>query len=159
MAADYYPLIAGRRLTYRARAAEGGGRITVRTFSVGERDGERSAVGERTVEWSGEPPRTRPFSARHDRKGVTVDGELEFPLPLELGKTWSRYPREYRVESFDAVAETPAGRFTGCLKIVYLIGGGDAGSGERLYAPQVGLVRDACDEESESYEHVLEALR
>ena len=39
-----------------------------------------------------------------------------------------------------AAAETPAGHFTGCLRVGYLIAAGDGGSGERLYAPGVGLV-------------------
>ena len=155
VASDYYPLVAGRRLTYRARAAEGGGKIVVRTLKV---QGEE-ALCERSVRWNSEPERKRRFSVRRDPDGVRVGKELEFPLPLAIGTSWGQYPREYTVESFDAVADTPAGRFTGCLKIVYLIGGGDAGSGERVYAPKIGLVREVCDEESESYEHVLEALR
>jgi len=45
--------------------------------------------------------------------------------------------------------ETPAGKFTGCLRVAYLIAEGDGGSGERFYAPGVGLVKAVDNDEGE----------
>jgi hypothetical protein len=42
--------------------------------------------------------------------------------------------------------------------VVYAIAGGDGGSGERLYAPGVGLVRETCHDEADPWEARLTAL-
>jgi len=57
--------------------------------------------------------------------------------------------------ALDAVTTVPAGTFRDCLKVSYLIAGGDAGYGERYYAPSIGFVREVCADESDPYEHVL----
>ena len=59
------------------------------------------------------------------------------------------------MEDANASAETPAGRFSGCLRVGYLIAAGDAGCGERFYAPGLGLVRETCADEADPFELVL----
>ena len=53
------------------------------------------------------------------------------------------------------MVETPAGKFTGCLRVAYLIAEGDGGSGERHYAPGVGLVKVVENDEAEPFTHEL----
>ena len=69
-----------------------------------------------------------------------------------IGRKWRHYPNEYRISAFDAVTTVPAGTFKKCMKVSYLIAGGDGGVGERYYAPGVGLVRENCMDEGDPFE-------
>jgi hypothetical protein len=153
-APDFLPLEPGTRLEYavsRARetrnlvvehlAAAGGGVIVRRTWTAPDGTAESD-------------------TSRAERRpdGVYFDGVLTLPLPTAVGAAWSSPPRVYRVESLDASAGTPAGDFRGCLRVVYLIAGGDAGAGERLYAPGLGLVRETCRDEADPFEVLLTAF-
>ena len=52
------------------------------------------------------------------------------------------------VASLDFKTKVPAGEFTRCLRITYPIAGGDAGWGERVYAPGIGLIREVYSDEA-----------
>jgi hypothetical protein len=95
------------------------------------------------------------LTAVKDERGVFLGQALELPLPPRKGREWSRAPQTYRVDCLDAVKTVPAGTFRGCLRVVYLIAGGDGGSGEKFYAPGVGLISDLCAAEDETSETVL----
>jgi len=151
---DYLPLRPGLRLEYDVRragevrklvvehsAAPGGGVLVRRTWTGGDGGVETdSSRGERRPD------------------GVYLDGERVLPLPARAGAAWSRPPRSYRIESLDAAADTPAGRFPACLRVAYLIAAGDGGAGERLYAPELGLVRELCGDEADPFEVRLTAF-
>lgn len=138
---DYHPIEPGRVLEYELRRAGGrwglrleyleGGRLR-RTWKGP--DGEQSSV--ETVE-------RRPDGVYH--AGALV-------LPVKAGTRWGVPPREYLLEGFAGRAAVPAGEFERCALVSYLIAGGDGGSGERYYAPGVGLVLESCRDESDPYE-------
>ncbi len=150
-APDYLPLEPGLRLEYAVNrageeralvvehlAAPGGGVLVRRTWSSPDGSGEsETSLAERRPD------------------GVYADGALVLPEPPRPGAEWSSPPRSYRVESLGAAARTAAGTFKDCLRVVYLIAGGDGGCGERLYAPGVGLVREKCADEADPFAAAL----
>jgi hypothetical protein len=138
---EYYPLEPGRVLSYELRRGGGRERLTLEFLEGGRlrrtwtgADGARSSVE----------------TAERRADGVYLGGELV--LPAKAGARWGAPPREYTLEGFSGRATVPAGSFTGCARVSYLIAGGDAGSGERFYAPGVGLVLETCRDESDPYE-------
>lgn len=157
-AADYFPLQPGLVLEYRTKDSSSQGRVIIEVVSVSKKPKTTQALLRRITEWGG-PAKTLEYPVLRDTSGVYTDGEKEFPFPLTLGRKWSRRPNEYTVDALDAVVKVPAGTFRGCLRVSYLIGGGDAGSGERYYAPGIGFVYEACADEIDPYEFALTASR
>jgi hypothetical protein len=151
---DYFPLEEGLTLEYRTKNAGGEGRMSIEVLCVRREGSNIKARCRRTTKW-GDEKRTTEYDVLKDPTGVYAGPEPEFPLPASLGRKWSRYPNDYELAALDAVTTVPAGTFRDCLKVSYLIGGGDAGSGERYYAPSVGFVREVCTDESDPYEYVL----
>ncbi len=150
-APDYFPLVKGSTLEYRSRNAESTGLIKVEVLEVAERQNVTRALCRRSTVW-GSRLNVSEYTVVRDRTGVYAEKERELPLPIALGRKWRHYPNEYRVAALDAITSVPAGTFRGCLKVSYLIGGGDAGVGERYYAPGVGLVRENCMDEADPFE-------
>lgn len=150
-APDFLPLRRGLRLIYEVDRAQ-----EVRTLTVEHLPAAGAAVVVRRT-WTDARGAAETEDSRAERRadGVYFDGLLALPLPAVPGARWAAPPREYRVEALDARALTPAGEFEGCLRVGYLIAGGDGGSGERLYAPGVGLVRETCRDEADPFEAVL----
>jgi hypothetical protein len=151
---DYLPLLPGLRLEYEVRrAGETRGLVVEHSAAAGS-----GVIVRRT--WTSEDGNAETETGRAERRadGVYFDGELALPMPARPGASWSRPPRAYRMAALDAAAETPAGNFSGCLRVVYLIAAGDGGSGERLYAPGVGLVRELCSDEADPFEVRLTAF-
>ncbi len=149
---DYYPLVEGLKLEYRAGSPAGTVRYRIEVVCAAESGGGLRAHCRRTPLDGGAPAQ---FTVTKDGRGVFLGRELLLPLPLEAGRTWERGPESFRVDSLDAVQTVPAGTFRGCLRVVYLIAGGDGGAGERLYAPGVGLIKDLRAAEDGSSETLL----
>ncbi|MFI5344978.1 MAG: hypothetical protein ACHQ51_01265 [Elusimicrobiota bacterium] len=151
-APDYLPLTPGLRLEYAVNRFQ-----RERALVVEHLPSAAGVTVRRT--WTAPDGSSESETSRAERRGdgIYVDGALILPLPAVPGARWSAPPREYRVETLDAAASTPAGRFNGCLRVGYLIAGGDGGSGERLYAPGVGLVRETCHDEADPFEVALTA--
>jgi hypothetical protein len=156
--ADFLPLKQGLVLEYALKDAEGEGRLRFEVLAVEQKGQGIKAKCQRTI--------TRPESEGSQIKyTVTKDpakGWLsssawgkEFPLPPVVGKKWRSGSDACRVDALDAVAETPAGKFEGCLRVLRLVAGGDEGSEERLYAPGVGLLRAVSNDESDAYKLAL----
>lgn len=148
---DFFPLLPGLTREYRTRSAAGIGVLRFEVLSVSWKEGKTLARCRRTNIRGGRLE-TKEFTARRDTSGVYSSGLKEFPLPLWKGRRWSAYPVEFEVSGLDAAVAVPAGKFGGCLKIFYRIGGGDGGSGERFYASGVGLVREECSDEADPFE-------
>jgi hypothetical protein len=148
---EYLPLTPGLRLEYRVKRAGETSALTVEHLPA-----SGAGVIVRRV-WTAPDGSAEAETSRAERRadGVYFDGALVLPLPARTGAGWITPPREYRVEALDASAETPAGRFSSCLRVGYLIAAGDGGSGERVYAPGVGLVRETCADEADPFEVVL----
>lgn len=148
---DYHPVEAGLRLEYELRRAGGTWTLAL-DYLEARREGERVVARLRRV-WRG-PDGEQSSVETVERKpdGVYHAGQLVLPMPPARGRSWDYPPRQYRMEGLDGTAAVPAGEFKGCARVSYLIAGGDAGSGERLYAPGVGLVYEACREEADPYE-------
>jgi hypothetical protein len=153
-APDFLPLAPGLRLEYSVKRAR-----RERALVVEHLPARGGGVIVRRA-WTAPDGTAETETSRAERRGdgVYFDGALALPLPPRAGAVWTAPPRAYRVEALDAEARTPAGRFEGCLRVGYLIAGGDGGSGERLYAPGVGLVRETCHDEADPYEVALTAF-
>ena len=151
---DFLPLSPGLRLEYEVRRA-GETRALVVEHSAAAGPG---VIVRRT--WTAADGHAQTETSRAERRadGVYFDGELALPSPARPGASWSRPPRAYRVDVLDAEAVTPAGKFSGCLRVAYLIAAGDGGAGERLYAPGIGLVRELCGDEADPFEVRLTAF-
>lgn len=153
MSPDWFPLEPGLELLYERRGdGEERAELLIELLSVSRRGDELSAKGRRTLSGPGRPPRRGEFVVERRADGMYLDGGLLFPLPPVPGREWDARPDRLFVESLDAEIAVPAGRFAGCLKVGLLIAGGDAGSGERFYAPGVGLVRSYYGDEASPYE-------
>ncbi len=151
---DFYPLIPGLIREYRSRGAAGTGLVRFEVLSVSWKEGKTLARCRRTRSQGG-GLETKDFTARREPSGVYSSGQKEFPLPVWLGRRWRSEPVEFEVSELEAVVTVPAGKFEGCLKVFYRIGGGDGGSGERIYAPGIGLVREDCSDEADPFELAL----
>lgn len=149
---DFYPLDAGRFWVYETRSTRGSRRVREAILSAVSEGGTLRARGRSVIEGRTEG---REFAVVKDAAGTRVDGLLELPEPPVLGASWEAAGDSCRIAALDAAVEVPGGRFTGCLRVAYLIAGGDAGSGEKHYAPGVGLVREVRSDEADPFERVL----
>ena len=150
--ADYFPVQAGRFWVYETESVRGRRRVREEILSVVVEGATLRARGRSVIEGRAEG---REFAVVQDASGVRVDGVVELPEPPVLGASWEAAGDSCRVAALDGVAETPGGRFVDCLRVAYLIAGGDEGSGEKYYAPGVGLVRELRSDEADPFERVL----
>lgn len=152
---DYYPLEEGRVLAYASEDADGVLTIKDETIAVTEQGGKTVATVRKTVAAPGQPPEVKERKVTRDETGVYCYGEKELPLPAARGAAWDIPPRRYEIASLTQTVTVPAGTFRDCLRVTYLIAGGDGGSGELDYAPGVGLIRHWCNDEGEPFEILL----
>ncbi|MDE2509942.1 MAG: hypothetical protein KGL74_02355 [Elusimicrobia bacterium] len=148
---DYLPLAPGLRFRYALNRAQKESALLVEHLPAAG-DG---VIVRRTWTESGGASETETSRAERRPDGIYDDGVLALPLPARAGAAWSSPPRQYRIEAGVSAARTPAGEFKDCLRVSYLIAGGDGGSGERLYAPGVGLVLETCHDEADPFEAAL----
>ncbi len=152
---DYFPLAAGASAEFALKDSSGTVRHTIEILEVAAADGTTTAKCRRTVSRPGSPPASTEFTAIKDAAGVRSGEMIEFNHPLVKGTEWIGAPRRFWIEDLNASTETPAGAFHGCLRVAYLIAEGDGGSGERFYAPGVGLVKIIENDESEPFTYQL----
>lgn len=155
MPPDYFPLNKGSLRVFAVSDASRSGTMRVDVLSVARKGGVVTAKCRRTVSWRGGETKKSLFMVTRDAKGVRSGREVEFASPVKVGTRWASAQYEYWIESLDAAVRTPAGSFKDCLRVAYLIAGGDSGSGERFYAPGVGLVKVVESDESDPFEHEL----
>jgi len=152
---DFFPLTKGAVREYSSETSQAKGTFKIEVLSVATSGGKTVAKCRRTVNWSGEPPAVSEFEAVKDSADTRSGGVIEFKLPLKIGTEWIISPRRYWIEALDAAVTTPAGSFKNCLRVAYLIAEGDGGSGERWYAPGVGLVKVVENDEGDPFTHEL----
>ena len=151
---DYFPLVKG---AVRGYVIDGGrpGSFTIEILDVAATVATTTAKCRRTIKRPGEPARIDEFTVTKDSEGVRSGPDVEFNFPIKIGAEWISPPRRFWIESLDAAVETPAGKFTGCLQVAYLIAEGDGGSGERFYAPGVGLIKVVENDEADPFTWLL----
>ena len=152
---DFFPLVKGAERRYATSSARGWGFLTLEVLSVETAGDQTAAQCRKTVQPGDAPPTVEEFEALKNAAEVRSGDGIEFKFPLAKGTEWIVSPRRYWIEALDDAVETPAGRFTGCLRVAYLIAEGDGGSGERWYAPGVGLVKIVENDEGDPYTHEL----
>ena len=161
-APDYFPLIAGRILEYRDEL-EAGSSWKLEILKTSATDKRTSA----RCRWTAEGPRgKRSWKTTLSRDGswmrrgelfLPIPAETLFPIPAAVGKKW-RYGRwEYEVASLDAQVDLgpEAGvptNISGCLLVAWHF---DEGSGENYYAPGIGLVKAASNDEQYPFSLLL----
>lgn len=150
---EYFPLTEGLVLEYRCQGPAGSGGYRFEVVSSVSQGGITRAHCRRSPLAGG--GKAWDSQVLSDGRGVFFGPALELPLPPEPGRRWTRAPNEYRIDAADAVKTVPAGTFRGCLRVVYKIAGGDSGWGEKLYAPEVGLIYEMCSDEAEPFELLL----
>lgn len=152
---EFFPLKQGALRKYATENAQGKGTLKIEVLSVVTNGGKTVAKCRRTVNWNGEPAKVSEFEVVNDGKEVRDDTGTEFKFPIKKGTEWIRSPRRYWIEALDDTVETPAGKFKDCMRVAYLIAEGDGGSGERHYAPGVGLVKVVENDEADPFKHEL----
>lgn len=155
---DYFPLVEGAVREYATENASGKGRLKIEVLFVRREGGVTTAKCRRTIAWKDEPPKVSDFEVVNDGKEIRADTGTEFRFPLKKGTEWTQSPRRYWIEALDAQVQTKAGTFKDCLRVAYLIAEGDGGSGERHYAPGVGLVKVVENDEADPFSHELIAM-
>lgn len=152
---DFFPLAKSAMREYSSENAQGKGTFKIEVLSVTTAGAVTTAKCRRTIYWNGEPPKVVEFTAVKDGKEVRSGAGTEFKLPVKAGTEWIVSPRRYWTPALDAEISTRAGTFKNCMRVAYLIAEGDGGSGERYYAPGVGLVKVVENDEAEPFTHEL----
>lgn len=152
---DYFPLVKGAVREYATENSKGAGSYRFEVLEVSTKGAVTTAKCRRTVKLPSEPETVAEVAVTKDDSGVHEGTDVEFKTPLKVGTEWASPPRRNWIEALDAAIETPAGKFKDCLKVAYLIAEGDGGSGERHYAPGVGLVKAVDNDEGEPFTYQL----
>ncbi len=152
---DFFPLVKGARREYVKENSQGTGSCKTKVLEVSTDGAAATAKCRRTVKWMNETETVCEFTVTKDAHGVREGNDIEFNQPVQVGTEWISPPRRFWIKSLDASVETPAGKFTNCLRVAYLIAEGDGGSGERCYAPGVGLVKIIENDEAEPFTQQL----
>ena len=151
-AADYLPLDKKAVYEYEYTSSEFTGVKVVRVEFLDYSDAEKS-VRINMVIFNKTKPKVSNFSIASTPAGISASDSplygprVEIPFPLTYNMTWNEGSDRSRVAALNAKVTVPAGTYNGCLKIVTRLGGGDAGSAERDYAPGVGLVYEQVNAE------------
>ena len=146
---DFFPLVKGAVREYETENSQGIGSDKIEVLEVSTKGDTTTAKCRRTLNLPGEPETVTEVTLTKDASGVHAGANIEFKNPVKVGTQWINPPRRTWIEALDAAVETPAGKFTNCMRVAYLIAEGDGGSGERHYAPGVGLVKIIDNDEGE----------
>lgn len=152
---DYYPLKKGLRLEYDYQSNEfsAPARVVVTVLRVTGKGASASAVARMTTVLKGQETSTEYKIAKTTKNintfdGIIVGGRLELQLPPKPGLKWRDQCELCEIKSVSEKVKTPAGSFSGCVRVdskIDLEGGGQA---RRYYAPGVGYVlEDYCTED------------
>ncbi len=149
---EFFPMLKNRIYEYEYTSSEflGSRKLTIEYLDYSEKEGFLTA---RLTAYNRTTPWVEDYSLRFKGDGLYATSSplggprLEMPLPLYQNRSWTEGAYYNRVTSLKHKTTVPAGTFEGCVKILSKIGGGDAGSAYRVYAPGVGLVEEALSAE------------
>lgn len=79
--------------------------------------------------------------------------EVILKEPIEAGNTWESGGKQYKIEDVDALVDTPAGKFEGCIRVSVTAEEYDSQSNV-FYKPGLGLIRQ--EYLSEEYKIIAE---
>ena len=163
---DYFPLLSGLKLTYNHTSTEFDVvelvEVVFQDVQAFRTDCLARAVISRTRMGQ---TKTETYSVKKSAKEVFSEngpigwGRLEYLLPALPGKEWIEEPDKHVIASIDERIETPSGVYMKCLRVNSFLGGGDAGSAIRYYAPGVGYVYEEYSGESEGARIVLTSFQ
>jgi hypothetical protein len=151
-ATEFFPMRKSRIYEYEYTSSEflGSRKLTIEYLDYSEKEGfltARLTAYNRTTPWVEDYSVQFKGDGLHATSSPLGGPRVEIPLPLYQNRSWSEGQFYNRVTSLKHRTTVPAGTFEGCLKILTKIGGGDAGSAYRVYAPGVGLVEEALSAE------------
>jgi hypothetical protein len=144
-AAEYLPLNKKAVYEYEYTSSEFTGVKAVRVEFMAYSETSKT-VQVNMIIFNKTKPKVSNFVITSDASGIRSSDSplagprLEIPFPLVYNQVWNEGYDRNRVAALNAKIAVPAGTYNGCLKIVSKLGGGDAGSADRYYAPGVGLV-------------------
>ena len=162
--ADYFPLKEKTRFEYKFTSTEfdGTARVFIDILSVKKKAAK--IVAEARMIFELRDSHTTQYLITRDAKwlttadGVIIGGRREFPLPPKEGAKWDEYPDSSEVISLSDKVSIKAGKFANCMKVVTMLGGGDAGKSVRYYAPGVGYILEEYNGEDKTCELELVAV-
>ncbi len=133
-AESWFPLVDGNIFQYRTLVDDGaGGVLPARAFRTSGKLGELRM-----------PSGTRRFEYREEGLAtLTKDGfwMLVFKLPVAIGPTWrGEHGGIARWDATDLAVEVPAGKFTGCARVVEERGGDRPALFATTFCPGTGVV-------------------
>ncbi|MDQ7773854.1 MAG: hypothetical protein RDU13_10055 [Elusimicrobiales bacterium] len=151
-ATEFFPMRKSRIYEYEYTSSEflGSRKLTIEYLDYSEKEGFLTA---RLTAYNRNTPWVEDYSVRFKADGLHATSSplggprVEIPLPLYQNRSWTEGAYYNRVTSLKHKVTVPAGTFENCLRILTKIGGGDAGSAYRVYAPGVGLVEEALSAE------------
>lgn len=151
-ATEFFPMIKNRIYEYEYTSSEflGSRRLTLEHLDYSEKEGFLTV---RLTAYNRNTPWVETFSVQFKGDGLHATSSplggprMEIPLPLYQNRSWTEGSYYNRVTSLKHKVTVPAGTFENCVRILTKIGGGDAGSAYRVYAPGVGLVEEALSAE------------
>ncbi|MFH1620143.1 MAG: hypothetical protein ABIG11_09625 [bacterium] len=153
---DYFPADSNLRLEYDHTGSEfpGTRRIIMEFNGMSALEGPvvthavMTVINGSVVEGTSVINITRTDKGVYVSDSITSGSRREIAFPIVPGKVWTENSDISRISSLKASMAVPAGQFSNCLKIAVRLGGGDAGSSVRYYAPGVGLVYEEISGES-----------
>ena len=162
--ADYFPLKEKTRFEYKFTSTEfdGTARVLIDILSVKKKAAK--IVAEARMIFELRDSHTTQYQITRDAKwlttadGVIIGGRREFPLPPKEGAKWDEYPDSSEIISLSDKVSIKAGKFASCMKVVTMLGGGDAGKSVRYYAPGVGYILEEYNGEDKTCELELLAV-
>lgn len=162
--ADYFPLKEKTRYEYKFTSTEFDGIASVFIDILSVKKKAAKVVAESRMIFELRDSHTTSYQITRDAKwlttadGVIIGGRREFPLPAREGVKWDEYPDSSEIVSLSDKVSIKAGKFAKCMKIVTMLGGGDAGKSVRYYAPGVGYILEEYSGEDKTCELELLAV-
>lgn len=144
---DYAPFHRGGVYDYEYTSSGFNGSRTLRLEYGAFSAGDSSVLVTRTV-FSGNIPQATAFRVYLTQSGIQAGGSplagprLEMPSRLALNQAWDEGQDRSRVAAVNTSIKTAAGNYTGCVRIITRLAGGQGGTINRYYAPGVGLVAE-----------------
>ena len=150
---DYFPLTPGLKLVYDTRDDGGQRTLTFEVLSASKKGRVTTAKCRQAVSGVSKPTE---YEVIRKPRGIYSPWGKEFPLPLAPDLAWLRNEHQQCwVDALDATVTVSLCEFKDCLRIWWTIDEGEGGSGERCYAPGVGLVYANSSEDGDEFEMSL----